>query len=178
MTDPISMITIGATIASGVVSAAGAVMQGNATNSATKYQAQVAQNNALIAQQNASYERQKGNVEAQTQDMRTKAMLGEQLAGQGASGFDIESGSLTDVRKSTAMIGALDRQTTKNNAERRAYGDDVQATNFTADSQLKRLEGKNAQTAGTINGISSLLSSASSVGTKWSNYKALGVKGF
>jgi len=174
--DPFTLaaVSIGTTALSAGVSAVGAVMQGNATASAAKYQAQVAANNALIAQQNASYERQKGSVEAWSQDMRTKAMLGEQLAGQGASGFDIESGSLTDVRKSTAMIGALDRSTIKNNAERRAYANDVQATNLKAESGLKRLEGKNAQTAGTMNGISSLLSGASSVGTKWSNYKAIG----
>lgn len=176
MADPVTLTMI-ATVASGLVSAAGAVMQGQAAQQQADYQSAVARNNQQIANNYATMEMQKGAADAENQDRKTRAVVGNQLAVEGASGLDVNSGSLVDIRQSSAELGKLDSLTTFNNAEKSAYGDKVKATNFAADAQLATMKGDNAMLAGYIGAGSSLLGAASSFGSKWQTYNRLGITG-
>jgi hypothetical protein len=143
-------------------------LQSQSANAA--YQAQVAANNTKIAQQNQSWDVQAGEVAAGNQGLKTRAMVGQTKAEQGASGLDVNSGSFVGARAGEAEIGALDALTIRSAAAKKAYAASVQANNYTAEGQLDTAESTQAANAAPIAATGSLLSSASSVGASWAKY--------
>src|SRR5215471_3330383 len=128
MADPITAIGLGSTVMSGVVGAVGGVMGGQAQSNMYNYQAGIANLNATIAKQNAAYETALGEQQAQAQGMKTRATISQTRANQGAGGLDVNSGSNLQVRQSEAELGSYDMALIRNNAARRAYGQEVVAT--------------------------------------------------
>jgi hypothetical protein len=151
----------------GVVSAIGAIQQGKAQADAANYQAQVARNNEIIALQQAAYTRQEGAAEAQRQDLKSKQVMGTQKAVLGASGVDVESGSALAVQQSQAELARLDALTVQSNAERKAWGFDVEAVNQKAQSQLHYMQAAQAKKAAALSAFSSILGSAGKFAGKW-----------
>lgn len=149
------------------------VAGGYAKSEAAAYQSQVAANNAKIAQQDATLDIQAGEVAAVNRGLKTRAMVGQQKAAQGASGIDVNSGSAVDVRAGTEELGMLDALTIRSDASKRAYARQVQAASDTAQSQLLQAESENDITQGWLSGAGTLLSSASSVGGNWAKYQTL-----
>jgi hypothetical protein len=188
-------VTVATAIAGGVLQAAGTFAAGQqqadnyaAEAAANRYRAQVAANNAAIAKQNAKFAQAdadrataRGQAGAFRQDLQTRQVLGEQIAQQGASGFDVSSGSTAAVRDSTLMVGRMDSaQIVENasvdrfNAMIRKYNARASAKNAQAESGLYSMAAQtadsNAQAASLaayINTAGSLLGSASSISTKW-----------
>jgi hypothetical protein len=154
-------------IIGGVVSAIGAMKQGQAQADAANYQAQVARNNEIISLQQANLARQDGATKAQQQDLKAAQTLGTQKAVLGASGVDIESGSAREVVASQNELARLDALTVQSNAERKAWGFDVEASNQKAQAGLYRMQAKNAKEAGMLNAFSSLLGGFGKVAGKW-----------
>jgi hypothetical protein len=121
MCDPATALA-GATIALGGVSAYNQYQSG-------KYQASVASQNAkATAQANDAINR--GNAAAEQRRVQMRQQLGTQVATMGASGADLTSGTALDITGDTAQFGSLDALTTLNNAQREAYGYQVQAANY------------------------------------------------
>jgi hypothetical protein len=170
-----AVVSLASTVIGTAVSYMGAQQQAKAQAQAAQYQAQVARNNSIMMQQNATYERQKTQVDAQNQDQKNKAQLGQIEAQQGASGFDLGSLSMTNVRSSASELGRLDTLTVGNNGERKARDFDVAATNQTAQAGMYDMEASNAKSAGQLNAYSSLLSGASSFSSRWASYSKSGV---
>jgi hypothetical protein len=154
-------MAVGGQLLGGAISGFGAMESGEAQNAAAQYQAQVAQINAGVAKQNASMEMAAGETAANNSQMKTRAAVGATKAGQGASGVDVNSGSFVQARAGEAELGMLDALTTRANAARGAYGYEVQATSDQAQAQLDIMQGQQAQEAGEISGIGSLISGAS-----------------
>ena len=149
------------------VQAAGAIKQGQAQKAAADYQAQIATMNSQIAQQNANNATQVGEQQQINQQMKTRATVGGILAAQGANNLDVNSGSQLDVKTSAQEMGQLDALTIRNNASRQAWNYEVQGATDTAQAGLYNSEGSSDQLAGFLNAGSSLLSGASSVGSKY-----------
>lgn len=154
-------------VASAVVGAAGSISSGIAAKNAADYQAAVANNNATIAQQNAEYAMKAGYAQAENQSRKGAANLGRIKTAQAASGVDVNSGSALDVQEGQRETNQLDTETVLNNAQLHAYGYRTQATNFEAESKLDTMKGEAAQTASYFKAGGDLLSSASSIGGKW-----------
>jgi hypothetical protein len=152
----------------------GAMSTASANKASANYQAQVARNNQIIADQNASYAGAAGGVRAQTSDLKNRSEQGSIAATQGASGIDLASGSLAEVRDSAAQIGRLDTETIYNNALQTARGYEAQAANYGASAGLYESQAKGAGSAGLLSGFSSLISGASSFGDKWARYQTSG----
>ena len=165
----------GASAAAGLagagVSAYGAMQGASANKQNLYYQAQVAINNAKLQQQNATQEMQTGEVQAGNQGLKTAEQVGTTKAGQAASGVDVNSGSSVAVRAGEAELGMVDQGTVLSNASRRAYGFQVGAASDLAQSQLDVAGGKQAGAAGPIAAAGSLLSGASSVGSRYAGWK-------
>ncbi len=87
----------------------------------------------------------------------------------------LTTGSPREVRRSTTELGQLDTLTIQQNAELRARGAEVQASNFGAEAGLASMRAQNASTAGTISGFSSLLSAGSQFSDKWLKFQNEGV---
>lgn len=133
------------------VTALSAIQAGN-------YQAAVAKNNARIAAENAARASTASQKEAMRSDQDYRALLGEQLAAQGASGFDILGRSQQEARSLTSRVGrraAMDLVTEGEAEARRSL---QESANF-------RSEGKQAKLQGYVTGASALLKGASDIGT-------------
>lgn len=154
-------------IAGAAISAVGTVEGGIAQGHAANYAAQVAQNNAIIANQNAAYASAAGEQAAAAESQKGAAIGGRIKAAQAASGIDVRSGSAVNVQSSQRETSQLDTETVLNNAELQAYGYRSQATSFGAQAGLETAEAEQAPIGADIGAAGGLLSSAGSVGMKW-----------
>ncbi len=170
-------IALAATAIGGIVSAGSAIYQGMAASSQAKYQAAVARNNQQIANQNARTAVQAGEQAAQQNDFRTRALIGQQAAAQGANNLDVNSGSPSQVRQSTAELGRYSSLSIISNANERGYSDIVAGQAQGDQAQADLAAGSNAQIAGGINAAGSFLSSAGSFADKWNTYSQKGLLG-
>ena len=159
-----------ATVGAGAVKAAGAYEQGQATKNLMNYQAQA---KAVEAQQTADFA--KANISGvQDQAALTATMLrrrqaeqtGQQTAAEGAQGI---GGSKTagDIAKDTFTKQQLDQMTLQYNANVKSWGITNQANQkiwaLNAESSQFSLGAKNAETAGNIATVGSILDTAAQV---------------
>ncbi|HED3230662.1 hypothetical protein [Klebsiella oxytoca] len=106
-----------------------------------KYASAVAQQNANVAEAQAQDSINRGNSQAEEVRRRNRQAAGTQAATMGATGADLSSGNALDIFGDTAQFGTLDALTTVNNAQREAYGYQVQAANYQAEASSARKQG-------------------------------------
>lgn len=177
MADPISMMAVASLVGTAVgggVSAYGAYSGGQAQKSMFNYQSRVAQINAGIAQNQAQTEFAAGDIQAQQVGFRSGERMGITRAGIGAGNLDLGTGSARRVLSSEAMIGQNEQATVRNNAARRAYGEQVSAFTDTAQSNVDIAAGKGAVQAADFNVASSILGAATSTSDKWTKFGQAG----
>lgn len=167
--------SLAASAGSGILGAFGASTKSDADQAMYAYKAQVARNNAAIARRNAQFAVEAGGVGAQTNDLKTKNLIGSQTVAQASSGLDVNTGSAVDLRQSARDLGHLDTMTILANATKKALGFKDQAANFESDAQLAMMGKDAAATAGDFGVASSLLGGATSFADKWSSYSQKGV---
>ena len=172
MADPVTL-TLAAMAVGTVVKAGGELYKGFADAASYKYQSGVAAVNQKIALQNAEFSRAVGESKAESSGIKTAQQVGQTKATQGASGFRAEEGSGGKVVESEQMIGAAEQDTIRSNAARAAYGHEVEAINFGAQSKLYSMASTNSKISGTINATSSFLGGASSTSDKWMQYNSM-----
>ncbi|EHV2048383.1 hypothetical protein KZ126_001273 [Salmonella enterica] len=124
----------GASVALSGVSAYNQYQQG-------KYSSAVAEQNAEVAEAQAQDSINRGNAEADQRRREMRQRQGTQAATMAATGAELGSGSSLDIFGDTAQFGALDALTTVNNAQREAYGYEVQAANYKAQASASRKQG-------------------------------------
>lgn len=173
MTAPVILALVGTQAGLGAI---GAYNQGKAGKDAANYRAAVAGNNAIIAEQNAQLELRRGAIEEHEQRTRTAQLIGAQIAGYGAAGIDVASGTALRTQEATAELGETDAVTTRNNAQRRAYGWRTEAQNMRSESAFETVAGRNIYRAGQLGMVTSLVGGAASVGDKWATYENAGIK--
>jgi hypothetical protein len=165
-----ALVGAGLGIAGSVISGIGQSNQLEAQSANAAYQAQVAQNNAVIAGRNANMDLQAGVTAETNQGLKTRAQVGTALAGEGASGVDVNSGSFVKAREGISEIGAMGGLTLRSNTAKQVYADETQQTNYEAQSGLETQESQQASAAAPLAFTGSLLSGASSVGGSYFKY--------
>lgn len=160
-------VGLGTSLAGGIMQAFGAKRQGEANAQMYAYQAQIAKYNAQIDKQNADYARNVGEQQATNQGLKQRQVEGQILTSQAASGIDVRSGSAVDVRQSARKVGQMDLATIRSNAAKTAYDYEVKATNDLNQAGLYDAASSNARSAGNMNMLASLISTAGSVSSKW-----------
>lgn len=133
------------------LSAVSAIQGGN-------YQAAVARNNARLAEENAARISEASQRESLRSDQDYRALLGEQLAAQGASGLDILGRSQRSARMLTKRTGRRAAMDITDEGAAEARRSLQEGANF-------RAEGKQARLQGYLSGGAALLQGASDVGT-------------
>lgn len=144
-----------ASAAGTVVGVIGQMNAGRAEAAASTYQA----NQSRIMAEDAL---KRGAAEEQAQRRKTAALEGRQRAVLAASNVDLTSGSPLAVLTDTAMLGELDAQTIKNNAER-------EASQHRAQAGLFDMKASAAKSAGTLGAIGTALGGVSSLAERWYN---------
>jgi hypothetical protein len=145
---------------------------GKAAKQAASYNAQVAENNAKIAEQNAEYASRAGIAKAERESMKGRVAMGKIKTAQAASGIDSTFGSAVDVQVGAREANVLDVANVVQNAQLEMYGYRSQQGNFEAQAGLNRMRGDQAESAGNMGALSTLLSGAGSLGTKWAGMNA------
>jgi len=143
----------------GAMAAASAAAQARAQQQQAQYQGGIATMNQQIAAQNATYATQAGAIEEATSWTKTNQIEGQSKAAEGAAGVDVNSGSAVRVQSDIAKVGMQDALTIRNNAYRRAYGYQVQGSQFGAQASMFSLQGKDAAITGGINVVGALAKS-------------------
>lgn len=157
---------VGALIITGIgslVTAAGAIQQGNAIQAQQKFNAQVQENNAVIFEARAEDALRRGKLEERRRRLVTDRVAGAQTAAFAASGVQVSTGSPLDVILSTVEQGELNAQIVRANAEREALGFTIEAQNLRSSASLSLLRGREARKAGLLGAGSSLLGGAADV---------------
>ncbi|WEJ86876.1 MAG: hypothetical protein P0Y63_16185 [Klebsiella huaxiensis] len=129
-----------------IASVAMSAMQAYNQRQEGKYTQAVANQNADIAEAQAQDSINRGNIQAEEVRRRNRQAAGTQAATMGATGADLASGNALDIFGDTAQFGTLDALTTVNNAQREAYGYQVQSMNATAQGNAARSQSRAAVT--------------------------------
>lgn len=176
MAGPATMaaLSIGSSVAGGLLGAAGAKQSAQAESEMYQYKAGIALANKKIEEQNADYAFKVGEQEAGRFGIKTRQNIGSIRAAQSGSGLDVNTGSAVQVRESAHDLAAMDMATIRQNAARQAYGYKVKAWEAGQEATLYGMAASKAKTAGNINVLSSLISGASSVSSKWMQAKQVG----
>lgn len=146
------------------ISAFGQYQAGKAAKAQANYASQVAKNNAIIQEQNAKAALDKASADKEDRRRETLQRIGLQRAQLAAQGFDVGDGSALDILGDTAALGELDVLRIEADGENRARNFRVQASNYTAESDLQIMKGKSASSAGKIGAFSTLLGGAGRIG--------------
>jgi hypothetical protein len=125
----------------GVISALGSVVSGVGTFMAAQAQANINEMNAEIADDNAKRAIERSQLEQQDMDLQTRAMVGEQLAQQSASGVDVGSGSTKYTRMAARELGRRDALNVRQAGELEAYDYKTQAVSQRAQASATRSGG-------------------------------------
>lgn len=123
------------TIAGTVAAAGSALVSASASADAKRYQASVADRQRQINELNAKRAVERSRIEAMQADQQSRALLGEQIAAQSASGLKIGGRSQILTRKSAKQLARQD-------ALNIAYGGDIEAYNYRQAAQDAGIEAK------------------------------------
>lgn len=167
---------IALTVASMAMSAYGKYQEGQAASEMMNYRSQVAANNKKIAEQYEGWEQSRGAAEESANAMKQRAGIGRLRANMAASGVRLDSGSSADVLDSAVALGELDTLTIRSNTARKMYGYRVAGQSEGAQSGILSLAGSNAESAGGVGALGSLLSGASSVAGKYAAWQNVAPK--
>lgn len=171
----VANVALVAGVASSAIGAVSSYSQGKQQQAMYNYQAQVAEQNAKIAQKNAAVERQTGIEEARLQRIKTLQTIGSQKTAMAANGMDITQGTSLDIIQDTAAMGELDALQIETNYERKALAYEQSANNYSNQSKLDVIAGKNAYKTGKINAVTEGLNGVSKLGSvagKWVGFGA------
>lgn len=145
MADP---VTIGLMVVGTLVSAVGAIQQGQAAAAAARTNAEIADRNAKVARATAAQD-------AETKDRENRLRLGAIIANYGASGVSM-AGTPLDVLGDSARQAEFEKQTI-------LYKGDLRAMGFEDSASLDRANAKAAKRAGYFKAGSALLSGAGNI---------------
>lgn len=175
--DPFSMAaaSIGSTVIGGIVSGAGAAGQADSAASSYRYKAGIASLNQTIAKQNAAWATNSGEIKAANYGMKAGQAIAETKVHQGSSGLDVNTGSNADVRDTQTDVARYDQGLIRKDAEHIAYGYEVEAAKDKAEQGMDLAAAQGVEKAGRLGILSSIIGTASSVASKWSQGNTSGI---
>jgi len=182
MVDPVSLgvmaaVGIAGGAAGGIIGGLGAKESGEAAAGASTYKAGVALLNKQVSDQNASWALQAGDTQAEIKGLQARQKIGQEKVVQSASGFDVNTGTGERVRQDMSNVAAYDQNVIRWDAAKTAYGYGVKAAADTAESRLDLMAADQEREAGDIGEITSFINAGSSVASKWSQGKTIGLFG-
>lgn len=179
MADPFTWGAAGmaATILGGGVDAIGKISKGNSDSDMYQYKAGMALTNASIAQQNAEFTRTQGEKKQQYAGIQGAQKSGQIVAKQAANGLDTNFGTNVNVQQGQEWANREDQNNIRENSLRKAYGFDVEASSKRQEASMDQRAASNSSKSGMIGAMGSIIGTASSVASKWSQGNTLGIWG-
>jgi len=156
-------IALGSVIASAAMQGVGQKKQGNAMARAAESQAQQYDFNAGIADLQAQDAQQRGVEEEQRFRTQVRGLVGTQRTGFAGQNVVAGTGSAADVQADSARLGELDAQQIRANAQREAWGYQVQADDLRMGAKVARQGGQAARTAANWQAAGTVIGAGSSL---------------
>lgn len=140
-----------------ILSAIGSIVSGIAAMSQASYQAAIAKANEQQARLNAQHAKEIGDRDAEDIGTENRGLLGEQLAGQAASGLQVGSPSAVRARGWLSRV-SYDEQVRRVEAANREYANyQTQGNVFAAEAKMHKSAGAFAMIGGILNAGASLV---------------------
>ena len=153
----------GAAVSVGASRANAAAQQAQA-----RYQAAAAEQNAIIAEQKAADLRKNVLPQRLAQhERKVEQRIAMQRALLAANGVVVDQGTALDITTDTAVYGAIDALTIRNNAERAARDQEIEALNLRNQGGFARYRGRVARVQGSLDTLGSLATLGSTVADNW-----------
>lgn len=149
--------------------ALGTVVSGVTGFMAMQSQAAVQRMNAQIAEDNAKRTLQRSQIDQQNQDIQSRALMGQQLAQQAASGIDVGAGSAVRTQLSAKELARLDALNVRQAGELEAFDHKANAASLRAQAGITSSSGM-FNLLGSFLDAGSVITSAKPVAQK--NYRA------
>lgn len=175
--DPATMgaVSVGTTLLSGAVSGAGALATSGASADAFNFKAGIATLNSQINKQNAAWAINSGAIKAANYGLKAGQEIADTKVTQAASGLDVNSGSKEAIRDNMTDVAKYDQNTIRTDAAHTAYGYETKAAADKAEASLDIASANNAGKAGKLGVLSSIIGTASSVASKWTQGNTIGM---
>jgi hypothetical protein len=151
-------------VAAGVMQGAGQLYQGAAAKSQSKYDAQVAKQNAGLEIEAAHQSVQQGQDESRDFWRDVSATKGQQVAAMAANGIDVGYGSAARAQDDTSQVARERASTLYRNIGERTRGHYINAQNYVQEAKAAKSRGQAAMTEGIFGAASSILGAASQYG--------------
>lgn len=175
MADPLTMVSMGASAGGAIIGAIGAGQSASASAGAYRYKAGLALMNQRINKQNAAWAREAGDINAMESGLKSRQGIGATKVQQAASGLDVNTGTGAQVREDQGAVAKFDQDMIRYDASKTAYGYEVKAATNEAEAHMMDAAASNAEKAGKLGILSSILGGASSVSSKWLQGQQLGM---
>lgn len=177
MADPASMgaASLAANGVSGLLGAMGAKSQADASAASFQYKAGIAQLNQQIAKQNQAYAINAGGIKAVNAGLHYGQTIADTKVKQGTSGLDVNSGSAVTIRDNQSDVARFDQGQIMADARRQEYGYEVEEHKQIAEESMDKAAASNAQDAGKLAVLSSIIGTAGSVASKWTQGNTIGM---
>lgn len=160
-------VSIFSTVASSGMQAMGAIQQGKSAAAMAKYQQGVAQNAATVAKYKADDAIERGKLTEKRHRLQVAQLKGTQRAGYASRGIVIDQDTPLETLEDTAALGEMDALIIRNNAEREAWGYEVEASNAMATAGMYGAAAGQYGPASALMAGTTLLTGAGSVADKW-----------
>jgi hypothetical protein len=170
--DPVTAVAgigLGLDIVGGLFSANAQKEAGNAQAATYFEQARAADLNAAAAGELSRDAVIRGGLEERNLRQQGGQLLGSQKAAYGASGIDSATGSAAQVADASRLALEEDVAAIRLNAQREAWGSQIDALNYKSQARAYRNAAKAAKKSGGQAGMGTMLTTASSVASKWSS---------
>lgn len=167
--------SIASTILGGALSGAGASASAGASADSFNFKAGIAKLNSDINKQNAAWSLNQGAIKASNYGLKAGQEIAETKVIQSSSGLDINSGSKEAVRDTQQDVAKFDQNLIRADAAHTAHGYEVKAAADSMEAEMDRVSAVNAGKAGKLNVLSSIIGTASSVASKWTQGNTLGM---
>lgn len=158
----------------------GALLESSSIKAQGSYASSIANTNAAMANLKATQTLQTGDVAANRKSLETQEAIGTERAVGAGSGVDVNKGSTAMTQTGTTVAGQTDVATIRNNAQRAAWGFQVQAQQEMAQGQMEQLTAKQKETqtlaTGGIQAVSGPLSIYANA-LRWQRYLGGGGSG-
>lgn len=159
----VTSFMLGTAIAGMGISAYGQYRAGKAAQAAAESEAQQHEFNAQVAELQAEDAIARGRDEESQFRRGVRALIGSQRAGFAGQGVKVGVGSAADVAADTAFLGELDARQIRANAQREAWGFQVEAADRRMAADVARKGGRAAASAGKWAAAGTLLGGTSSL---------------
>lgn len=146
-----------------MVTAGGAIYQGQAQAAQAKYESKLANRNAELEERARRDAISRGETEQRNHYRRLAQAMGEARVKSAAAGLDVNFGSPASLSEDIELVGYEDSAIISENVTKEVQGYDINAANYRSEASAAKARGKAAKTGSYISAAGTLLSSASQI---------------